>query len=140
MRKYTENQPLLTSVEANDQDEIKRILIDNIFFLQGDRIEINKAIEYARNRSEFNFEEHREIPISDTTDKENYFTDEKWNMDENYSRERYDLLVELYHEAFAEQEYSYESRSNSRKDDVFRKFIIGGVVIFAGYIIYKALS
>ena len=140
MRKYTENQPLLTSVEENDQDEIKRILIDNIFFLQGDRIEINKAVEYAINQSEFIFEEHREMAISDKNNKENYFTDEKWNMDENYSRERYNLLVELYHEAFSKQEYTYESSGNSSNDDVLKKFIIGGVVIFAGYLIYKALS
>lgn len=140
MRKYTENQPLLTSIEANDQDEIKRILIDNLFFLQGDRNEINKAVEHAINKSDFEFEEHHELAVTGKNNKEDYFTDEKWNMDENYSRNRYNLLIELYNEVYVNQEYNYKANDTSKNDDVLKKIIIGGAVIIAGYLIYKTLS
>ena len=143
MREFTENQPLLASIKANDIDEIKRILIDNIFFLQGDENEISKAAEYAVNNSDFNFDEHVVLEVSNKKDKEDYFSDEKWNMRENYSRERYNFLVELYHETFAKQDYTYELDKTPKKDGVSKevKVIVGGViVIVAGYLIYKILG
>ena len=140
MRKFTENQPLLASIKANDITEIKRILIDNIFFLQGDQNEINNAVEYSINNSDFNFEEHRFLEVSDKNNKEDYFSDEKWNMNKNFSRDRYNLLVELYNETFAKQEYTYESDITSNKNEILKKVIVGGAVIIAGYLIYKALS
>lgn len=140
MRKFTENQPLLASIKANNIEEIKRILIDNIFFLQGDQKEINEAVEYAINESDFNFEEHRGKEVSNKNDKEDYFSDEKWNMRENFSRDRYNLLVELYNQTFAKQEYTYEAGNTSKKNEVMIKVMVSGAVIFAGYLLYKTLS
>lgn len=140
MRKYTENQALITSVRANEVEEIKRILIDNIFFLQGNLTEINKAIEYAINQSDFNFEDHQVLEVSDKNDKENYFIDEKWNMDKNFSRNRYNLLVELYKDTFAKQEYTYKKETTSKKDEIIKKVVVGSVIIIAGYLIYKSIS
>jgi hypothetical protein len=139
MRKFTENQPLLANIDANNIDEIKRILIDNIFFLQGDRNEIDEAVEYTIKNSDFNFDEHRALEVSNTNNKEDYFSDEKWNLNENFSRERYNVLVKLYSETFALHDYSYESK-NTSNDDTLKKIAIGGVVIIAGYLIYHALS
>lgn len=140
MRKFTENQPLLASIKANNVDEIKRILIDNIFFLQGDQNEINKAVQCAIDDSDFNFDEHRVLEVSNKDNKEDYFSDENWNMSENFSRDRYNLLVELYNETFAKQEYTYESDTSSKKSGIVQKVVVGGVIIIAGYLIYKALS
>ncbi len=140
MRKFTENQPLLASIKANDKDEIKLTLIDNIFFLQGDQNEINKAAEYAINNSDFKFDRHKELEVTNKSDKENYFSEEKWNMRENFSRDRYDLLVDLYNETFAKQEYTYESDSTPKNNGVVRNVVIGGVIIIAGYLIYKTLT
>lgn len=143
MRKFTENQILLESVKANDIEEIKQFLIDNIFFLQGNQIEINAAVKYVINSSDFNFEEYKELEVSDRNNKNDYFSEEKWNMRENFSRERYNLLVELYHETFAKQDYTYESDKTRKKDGVSTevKVIVGGVaLIVTGYLIYKALG
>jgi hypothetical protein len=140
MRKFTENKPLLASIDSNDTDEIRRILIDNIFFLQGDQNEINRAVEYSMNNSDFTFEDHRALEVSNKNNKEDYFSDEKWNMGENYSRDRYNLLVHLYQENFAEKEYTYETDSNPENNELLNKIVIGGVVIIAGYLIYKALN
>ena len=140
MREFKENQPLLDSITANDVPEIKRILIDNIFFLQGNLSEIDNANEYAIKNSDFNFEEHQVLVVSDKNNKEDYFSDEKWNMHKNFSKDRYNLLVKLYNETFAKEEYSYESINTTKNDDVLKKIIIGGAVIIAGYLIYKVLS
>lgn len=140
MRKFTENQPLLKNIAANDVAEIKRILIDNIFFLQGNQSEIDNANEYAIKNSDFNFDEHQNMDVSDKINKQDYFSDEKWNIRENFSKDRYNLLVKLYNETFAKEEYSYESSDTFKNDDVLKKIIIGGAVIIAGYLIYKVLG
>ncbi|QAA80853.1 hypothetical protein EI546_03515 [Aequorivita sp. H23M31] len=140
MREFTENESFIGSVKENDINEIKRTLIDNIFFLQGDKNEINKAVEYAINNSDFNFGAHKEIEVSNKTDKQDYFSDEKWNMRENYSKERYYLLVGLFKETFPEQEDIDKSDLPSVNNEILKKVIIGGVVLIAGYLIFKALS
>ncbi|MDX1718691.1 MAG: hypothetical protein R3353_00895 [Salegentibacter mishustinae] len=140
MRKFTENQPLLASVRANNVEEIKGILIDNIFFLQGEKNEINKAVEYALNDSDFKFEEHRVLSISNKENKKDIFSDEKWNLSENFSRDRYNLLVELYSETFAKQEYTYESDTPSKKNEIVTKVVVGGAIIIVGFLIYKSLN
>jgi hypothetical protein len=140
MRKFTENKPLLASIKANDINEIKRTLIDNIFFLQGNLDEINKAVEYALRESHFYFEEHQVFKVSDKNNQVDYFSEEKGHMRKNYSRERYDLLVELYNKTLAKQEYTYESDSLPRNKPLVNKFVVSGAVIIASYLIFKALS
>ncbi|NGX84815.1 hypothetical protein [Aequorivita sp. KMM 9714] len=140
MREFKENEDFISSIKDNDINEIKRTLIDNIFFLQGDKNEINKAVEYAIANSDFNFETYKELEVSNKTDKQDYFSDEKWNMRENYSKERYFLLVKLFKETFIEQEYNGELDLPSGNNEILKKVIIGGVVLIAGYLIYKALS
>jgi len=140
MRAFIENKDFIASIKDNDIYEIKRTLIDNIFFLQGDKNEINKAVEYAISNSDFNFEVHKELEVSNKTDKQDYFSDEKWNMRENYSKERYFLLVQLFKETFIEQDYSDELGLPSENNELLKKVIIGGAVLITGYLIYNALS
>ncbi|MBO3097822.1 hypothetical protein [Gelidibacter pelagius] len=142
MREFKENEDFIASIKDNDIYEIKRTLIDNIFFLQGNKNEIKEAVEYTILNSDFNFEEHKVLEVSDKTNKEDCFSDEKWNLRENFSKQRYDLLVELYNETFAKKEFTYESgtTSNNENNDLLKKVMIGGVVLIAGYLIYKALS
>lgn len=141
MRTFLNNQPLLDSITANDLDEIRRTLIDNIFFLQGNRDEIEKAIQYATDNSKFVFEPHKAIKVSDTDNKNDFFSDEKWNMRENYSRERYNLLVELYNETFAKQEYIYDTEDQPFSLNTTTKYIIiGGAIVLASYLLYKTLN
>lgn len=129
----------IESVQSNNINEIKDLLVENIFIQQGDKSNLDKAIEYAMNNSNFKFEEHIELEVSDKKNKEDYFSDEKWNMRKNYSRERYELLVELYGETFTKPEHTYETVEDKAKDKIIRKIIIGGVIVVAGYLIYKAI-
>jgi len=140
MRKFTENQPLLDNVQNNDVKEIKRILIDNIFFLQGNRYEINKAIQYVLENSDFAFEGHKDLEVSDKNNKEGYFSEEKFNLRENYSKDRYDLLVELYNEAFANKEYTYETEPATDNNKVAKVVVVGVAVAIAVYVLYKILD
>lgn len=139
MINFNEITPFIESVKTNNLSEIKNLLIENIFFQQGDKRELDKALQYAINNSSFKFEEHIDLEVSDKTNKEDYFSDEKWNMRENYSKERYNLLVELYNETFAKQEYAYSIvEENVNNDKLVKKVIIGSVIVIAGYLIYKA--
>lgn len=141
MRKFTDNELLINSVHNNDVKEVKRLLIDNIIFLQGNKEEINKAVEYAIEKSNFIFDEHISLSVENADDKEDLFSEEKFNMRENYSKERYNLLVDLYHETFAKNEYVYETSTTKTDNTKIAKAVaVGLVVIIAGYLFYKILD
>lgn len=144
MRNFMQNQPLVNSIETNNLGEIKSQLIDNLFFLQGDRDEIYKAITYAENNSEFQFEDHIDLEDVNKEDRQNYFSQEKWNMEKNFSRERYDLLINLYGEVFGNPVYDEKEdlkTSNKLKNITPAVLITGGVLlVVAGYLIYKSLE
>lgn len=140
MRKFTENQPLLDNIQNNDVKEIKRILIDNIFFLQGNRVEINNAVQYALDNSDFTFDDHEVLEVLDKNSKEGYFSEEQFNLYENYSKERYDLLVELYNEAYANKEYTYETEPTTDNNKVTKVVAVGVAVAVAVYVLYKILD
>lgn len=140
MRKFTENQPLFDNIQNNDVKEIKRILIDNIFFLQGNKVEINNAVQYALDKSDFTFDDHEVLEVSDKNSKEGYFSEEKFNLRENYSKERYYLLVELYNEAYANKEYTYETESTADNNKVTKVVAVGVAVAVAIYVLYEILD
>lgn len=140
MREFRDHELFINSVNNNEVKEIKRLLIDNIIFLQGNREEINKAVEYAIEKSDFIFDEHTYLPVENTENRESVFSEEKFNMRENYSKERYNLLVDLYHETFAKKEYTYETDNSESKINVKKAAAIGFGVAVAIYLLYKILD
>lgn len=140
MRNFRENHPLVESIGTNDIKEIKRILIDNIFFLRGNLNEIENAITYAEENSDFFFDEHKAIKIPKIDDNEDYFSKEQWNMRENYSRERYDLLVRLYNQFDLTPDNDYKTEKVETNNKLIKNIVIGGSVLLAGYLLYKAFT
>lgn len=140
MRKFTDNQLFINSVKDNDVGEIKRLLIDTVFFLQGDREEIDNAIQYALDNSDFTFEEHENIEVSDKKDIENYFSEEQLNIIENYSIKRFNLLVDLYVQVFRNKEYTYTIQSVSVNNKVFKTLPIVIAIAIGLYALYKMIN
>ncbi|WP_209391399.1 DUF1163 domain-containing protein [Chryseobacterium sp. RR2-3-20] len=140
MRNFTDNKPLLQNIQNNDIKEIKRILIDNIFFLQGNREEINKAIRYALDKSDFRFDENKDLEVSNINDKERCFSEEQFNLGENYSEERYNVLVDLYNEVYANKEYIYENEPATDKNKVAKIVAVAVGVGITVYILYRILD
>lgn len=140
MRKFTDNQLFINSVKNNDVGEIKRLLIDTVFFLEGDREEIDNAIQYALDNSDFTFEEHENIEVSDKKDIENYFSEEQLNIIENYSLKRFNLLVDLYVQVFRNKEYTYTIQPVSVNNKVFKTLSIVIAIAIGLYALYKMMN
>lgn len=140
MRNFKNNEPLLQNIKDNDVKEIKRVLIDNIMYLQGNRSEINKAIQYALDNSNFIFDKHQDIAISDRHNKESYFSEEQFNLKENYSRERFNVLVDLYNEVYANKKYIYESEPVKGSNNLIKVVVAVGVAAAAAYLLFKILD
>lgn len=138
MKNYIKNQALLESVASNNVEEIKIILIDLIIFFQGNPEEINEAVSYAVENSKFTFELHKDLPNEKCTTKEELFIDEKFNMRLNYSKERFNRLVELYNESYALHEYPEETGKVTADNSKLLKIIaISITVLVVGYGIIK---
>ena len=144
MRSYKENTAFTKSVQENNIANIKRLLLDNIIFLQGDKADIEEAISYATANSDFKFEDHQALPVDAESHSKALFSEEKWNMEENYSKERFDALIALYNETYAKEEYTYETKTAKNNLVENKKLLIAGAVAAAAaltaYIVYKTLS
>lgn len=158
MRTYRDNTVLLEHIENNDTPKIKEELIDSVIFLLGNQEEINKAIDEVLNKTSFAFDEHRDIPYDNTDSKQLLYAEIKQTLlEENYSRERFNELVNTYQEAFVNTEkeeeeeeeqknavkhYIIPAKDNNGQDNKSSIRILGGVIIaiIAGYIIYKLVN
>jgi len=144
MRKYTENKALMLNIESNNIKELKMNLIENIFFVQGDLEQINQSIEFAKNNSDFDFEPHIEIPLHYTLYTGEGFSEETYNMRTNFSKERFDLLLKIYHKVYVNESNAIEtikenvtSSSNSTNLKI-GVYVVGAAIL--GYLIYKMLD
>ncbi|MGG5599609.1 hypothetical protein ACPDHJ_07395 [Myroides sp. C8-3] len=144
MRKYTENKALMLNIESNNVKELKINLIENIFFVQGDLVQINQSIEYAKNNSDFDFEPHVDIPLLYDINSEEAFSEEKYNMRTNFSKERFDMLLKIYHKVYVSESNTVETiKDNVTTPSNSKNFRIGVCVVGAailGYLIYKILD
>lgn len=138
MKNYTKNQALVQSVVSNNVEEIKIILIDLIIFFQGNLDEINEAVSYAVENSNFTFELQKDLPNEKWTNKEELFIDEKFNMSLNYSKERFNKLIELYNESYALHKYpEQETKVASDNSKLLKIIAISITVLVVGYAIIK---
>lgn len=154
MRKYIDNSVLQEFIETNNVSEIKKELINSIIFLLGNREEIHKAIAEAETKTDFAFEEHQDITYDNKESTELLYSEIKHTLlRENYSRERFEELIELYHKVYADMIFEKEEEQNpqieviSTPNDTQEKptnpmRVITKVVIaiITGYIIYKLVN
>lgn len=154
MRKYTDNSVLQEFIEINNVPEIKKELINSIIFLLGNREEIHKAIAEAESKTDFAFEEHKDIAYDNKEATELLYSEIKHTLlRENYSRERFEELIDLYHEVYAHMVFEKEEEEkkpqikaistpiNTQEKPTDPMSVVTKVVIalVAGYIIYRII-
>ncbi|MHC5310530.1 hypothetical protein ACYSNM_10785 [Myroides sp. LJL116] len=102
MRKFTENDFLMKFIAEGNIEELKKELLNSIFFLKGDRKELNNALEYINLHTDFTFDEHNGIWAKENSNFKSLYADEAINMEDNFSKERFDKLIDLYAVAYKE--------------------------------------
>lgn len=154
MRKYSDNSVLQELIETNNVPEIKEELINSIIFLLGNREELRKAIAEAEAKTDFAFEEHQDITYDNKESMELLYSEIKYILlRENYSRERFDELIDTYHKAYSNSEkvqgeekptqyFREPIKDNDTEEKINLVHIIGGaiVAVVTGYIIYKIIK
>lgn len=152
MRKYSDNIALLKSIKTNNVKEIKNLLIDNIFFVKGNRSEIFASAEFAEKESDFRFDSHIDVLLNYNENTEEKFSEEKFNMRSNFSKERFDNLVEIYKEVYMQEKDElhtsdrdilpvYSSNNEFPSSSDFKKMAIIAIsIVVIGYVIYKIID
>jgi|SRR5690554_513398 len=140
MRKYTDNEHLVNYVNQNDVESFKDELLRSIIFLRGNKEEINKAIDFAVQNSSFAFDTHKEIEVDNNLSFEDIYAIESINMQENYSRERFEKLIDIYTNHYSKKEYTYETEPETDNNKVAKVVVVGVAVAIAVYALYKILD
>lgn len=144
MEKFINYQPLIDSVAIDDVENIKRVLIDLIFFLNGNEIEIESGLKYVQEKSSFAFEDHKVLDVSNGSDNEMYFSEEKYNMLINYSYDRFKLLIDLYKKAYANKTFDLEiegnDTSNIKQSSISKVVVISVLAVASVFLLYKCLK
>lgn len=149
MRQFTDNKPLMRFIENNDVEEIKEELPNLIFFLQGDRNELQKAIAYVLQHTSLKFEQHQNIEVENTSDIKTLLTEEQFNLRKNFSKERFEKLIDLYNQTYKTKNNTpildsgknvFHRDTNKKEDNTLKIIAIAAGTIFLGYILYKILD
>lgn len=140
MRKYTDNEHLVNYVNQNDIVNFKDELLRSIMFLHGNKEEINKAIDFAIQNSSFVFDTHKEIEVNSNLSYEDVYAAESINMEENFSKERLEKLIDIYINHYSKKQYTYESGQTTDNTKVTKVVAIGVAVAIAVYVLYKILD
>lgn len=98
--KFRNNLPYLSIVKSKDLSRIKRELINMIFFLHGNKQEIEQAIQHAEEKACFVFDTHDNSLDNKETDKKRELAQEQILARINFSRERYFKIVDLYGQVY----------------------------------------
>lgn len=112
---YKNDKSFLESVERNDVFAIKSDLEGLIPLFKGDKFRCDEAVEYAINNSSFNWENDDGLYFGEDakTIKEKY-SYEKERLVQNFTKERYLKVLELYKEYVKEQEIGQKPTSDAQ--------------------------
>jgi hypothetical protein len=140
MANYADNIPFMNYVNEKDVEMIKYELLNQIFFLAGNKSELEKAIAFARSNSDFEFDHHEVILGEDFDDPEKRYVEIKFNMEKNFSRVRFDTLIKIYEDHYAKKEYSYDIPESTKKSsNVVVAVVVVGIAV-ASLVLYKILN
>jgi hypothetical protein len=138
--KYTDNIHLINYIESDNIFRFKEELLNSIFFLKGNREELDKVIELAVRKSSFRFDIHQEIDLNQNLSFEDKYAQETLNMKENFSKERLNYLLEIYDTYYSKKEYSYDIPESTKKSsNVVVAVVVVGIAI-ASLVLYKILN
>lgn len=96
---FKEDKFFIDTLKRNDVLEIKSLLEEFISYCKGDKKLCDEVIEYAIKNSSFDWEDDDgvEKSIKLKTKKEEYYF-EKGRLVQNFTKERYEKVLELYKE------------------------------------------
>jgi len=138
--KYTDNIHLINYIESDNIFRFKEELLNSIFFLKGNREELDKVIELAVRKSSFRFDIHQEIDLNQNLSFEDKYAQETLNMKENFSKERLNYLLEIYDTYYSKKEYSYDIPESTKKSsNVVVAVVVVGIAV-ASLVLYKILN
>lgn len=142
MNKYTEVKNFLEAVKNNNIKKIHFFLLEFILEFGGNKNELESAITYATSNSDFKFEFHKDMYIDETFSDFEIYTAERLNMNLNYSKERFDKLVNLYPETYGKENKNRVTEDveikNTTNNSNTVYYIIGGLVV--AFVVYKLVS
>lgn len=99
MVNYKDFSNFINEVNLNNVFNIKSELSRLIMFLNGEKILINEAINYATENSDFRFEEHINFSLElELSNAEDYYIYEKGLLLDNFSEQRLHKVIELYNQ------------------------------------------
>lgn len=144
MTDYKDFTNFIKEVKLNNVFKIKSELTNIIFFLKGDVLLVNDAINYAVDNSDFKLEEHIDFlsEIELQTDEDMYIYENGLLLN-NFSKERLEKVIKLYHQLPKSQiiEEEIEIENNSKSTINKQKIIIAAVAIVTiAAVAYKCLK
>lgn len=140
-KKFKDNLPFLRFIKSNSIADIKSELLNIIFFLEGDIEEINEAIKFAEENSQFQFQENTVVVEKHYDDLKKQLAQEQILARINFSRERYFKIVDLYGQVYGMKNNKEKSSNLVSPIKVEDKRLIYGalavVIVVSVYLILK---
>lgn len=101
MYNYEKNELFLKSIEEKEIFSVKSLLVDMIQRTKGKRKELDEAISYAIAKEAFQWEEDDKDDMSmKFTNKTDEYDFEMGRLSQNFSKERYNKIIELCKEIY----------------------------------------
>lgn len=118
---YQNSKIFMESVKNNEVFSIKSTLESLIVLFKGDKVKCDEAVEYAINNSSFNWEDDDGVFFGEglNTAKEKYCY-EKERLVQNFTKERYLNVLELYKQYDREELKKEEKQPDSPMDTSFK--------------------
>lgn len=117
-KSYRDDANFLKFVSENRVFAIKSNLEGLIVKLKGNKEKCDEAVQYAIDNSDFNWEKDDGFDIGkkpEINKREEYFY-EKGRLVQNFTKERYEKVIELYKEFLKENEIRVENEEKKTKN------------------------
>lgn len=148
MNNYRDFENFLQAVKEDNNPYIQTEIADMIITLDGNKVKIFEAVQYARTNSSFEYEKNS---VTDTKKEVNTIHDafytEKSELNFNFSEERLLKAIALYQQmkrVEEEQRYSEPevSSKNSKKSEgrIPKEVFVAGGILVGGLIIYALIN
>jgi hypothetical protein len=144
MVNYKDFSNFINEVNLNNVFNIKSELSRLIMFLNGEKILINEAINYATENSDFRFEEHINFSLElELSTAEDYYIYEKGLLLDNFSEQRLYKVIELYNQLPNSKIIEEVNTNETIKKATFtkRQLVIATIaVVVLAAVAYKCLK
>lgn len=123
MYSYEKNELFLEKVQNQEKFSVKSILVDMIQRTKGNGKELEEAISYAIGKGAFQWEEDDKDNMSmKFTNKTDEYDFEMGRLSQNFSKERYNKIIELCKDIYPKKSINKKNLniSTSEKESIKR--------------------